>query len=117
MISETLLKKYAALIVSTGANVQPSQVVELTVSVEQHGFAALIMEACYRAGAKKVNVNWISEDQDRLNLLYADEKVLSEVLPWEEAKFKQMAEDRPCRIFIESDDPDAGAYLQERNLG
>ncbi len=107
MISETLLQKYAALIVSTGANVQPGQVVELTVSVEQHGFAALIMEACYRAGAKKVNVNWISEDQDRLNLLYADEKVLSEVLPWEEAKLKQMAEDRPCRIFIESDDPDA----------
>ena len=106
-VSETLLKKYAELIVRTGANVQPGQVVQLTVSVEQHAFAALIIEECYRAGAKKVNVDWVYDVQARLNFLYADEETLCTVLPWEEAKMKQMTVDLPCRIFIDSADPDA----------
>ena len=107
MISNALLQKYAALIVRNGANVQPGQVVRLTISVEQHDFAALVIEECYKAGAKKVNVDWTSDDQERLDMLYAEAEVLSEVLPWEEARLKQMVEDCPCRIFIESEDPDA----------
>ena len=107
MISENVLRKYAELIVRTGANVQPGQVVQLTIAVEQHEFAAMLTEECYRAGAKKVNLDWTSDVQSRLHYLYADEKVLSAVLPWEEAKMKQMTEDLPCRIFIESEDPDA----------
>ncbi|MBR5751874.1 MAG: aminopeptidase, partial [Clostridia bacterium] len=106
-ISEALLQKYARLIVRTGANVQPGQVVQLTVSVEQHAFAAMLAEECYRAGAKKVNVDWSSDAVSRLHYLYADEDVLSRVLPWEEEKMKQMAQDLPCRIFIASEDPDA----------
>ena len=106
-MNEKILKKYAELIVRTGANVQPGQVVQLAVSVEQHEFAMMVMEACYKAGAKKVNVDWRSDAQGRLNFQYADEETLGTVLPWEEAKMKQMTEDLPCRIFIASDDPDA----------
>ena len=106
-ISKALLQKYAALIVRTGANVQPGQVVQLTVSVEQHEFAAMVMEECYKAGAKKVNVDWTYDVQSRLNYLYAEQETLSTVLPWEEAKLKQMVEDLPCRIYIASEDPDA----------
>ncbi len=106
-ISKALLEKYASLIVRTGANVQKGQVVQLTVSVEQHDFAALVIKECYEAGAKKVNVEWQCDQQSRLNLLYADEDTLGTVLPWEEEKLKQMTRDLPCRIFIASDDPDA----------
>jgi len=106
-ISENLLRKYAELIVRTGANVQPGQTVLLTVSVEQHAFAALIIEECYKAGAKKVNVDWTFDAYSRLNYLYADTETLSTVLPWEKEKLSQMVEDLPCRIFIVSDDPDA----------
>ena len=106
-ITKGLLQKYAELIVRTGANVQPGQIVQLTISVEQHEFAALVIEACYQAGAKKVNVDWTSDIQSRLNFLYAEQDVLSTVLPWEEAKMKQMVDDLPCRIYIASEDPDA----------
>ncbi len=105
--NRNLLEKYASLIVCTGANVQRGQVVNLTISVEQHQFAALLMEACYRAGAKIVNIDWTSDIQNRMNYLYAEESVLSDVLPWQEAKIKQMVEDLPCRIIIASEDPDA----------
>ena len=106
-VSEKLLKKYAELIVHTGANVQPGQIVQLTISVEQHAFAAMVAEACYEAGAKKVNIDWTFDVQSRLNFLYADQDVLSGVLPWEEAKMKQMVEDLPVRIYVASEDPDA----------
>ena len=103
-VSEKLIRKYAELIVRTGANVQPGQVVSLTASVEQHAFAAMITEACYQAGAKKVNVDWQSDDQTRLHFLHAEQETLATVLPWEEAKMKQMVEDLPCRIYIVSDE-------------
>ncbi|MBQ6365607.1 MAG: aminopeptidase [Oscillospiraceae bacterium] len=115
-INGSLLQKYAELIVRTGANVRPGQTVQLTVAVEQHEFAALLTEECYRAGAKKVNVDWTSDDQSRLNFQYADEQVLAAVLPWEEAKLQQMVEDLPVRIFIESEDPDAMKSINPRKL-
>lgn len=67
----------------------------------------MVMEECYKAGAKKVNINWSCDQESRLNFQYATEETLSTVLPWEEEKLKQMVEDLPCRIFIESEDPDA----------
>ncbi|MBQ8092488.1 MAG: aminopeptidase [Clostridia bacterium] len=115
-ISKTLLQKYAELIVRTGANVQKDQVVQLTISVEQNAFAAMIMEECYKAGAKKVNVDWTFDMQSRLNYLYADQETLSAVLPWEEEKLKQMVKDLPCRIFIASEDPDAMNGIDPQKL-
>ncbi len=115
-VSEKLLRKYAELIVRTGVNVQPGQIVQLTISVEQHEFAALVIEECYKAGAKKVNVDWTSDVQSRLNFTYAQQDMLSAVLPWEEAKMKQMTEDLPCRIFIVSDDPDALSGIDPQKI-
>ena len=115
-ITKNILQKYAELIVHTGANVQPGQVVQLSISVEQHEFAALVTEECYKAGAKKVNLEWFSDVQDRLHFLYADQEVLSTVLPWEEEKMKQAVEDLPCRIYIASEDPDAMNGVDPKKL-
>jgi len=106
-ISENLLQKYAELIVRTGANVQKGQVVQLSISVEQHDFAARVIEECYKAGAKKVNVDWIFDRHAKLNYLFADQDTLAAVLPWEEEKMKQVVKDLPVRIYIASEDPDA----------
>ena len=115
-MTQELLRKYAELIVRTGANVRPGQVVQLTISVEQHAFAALMIEECYKAGAAKVNVDWTCDAQSRLNYLYAEEEILAKVLPWEEAKQKQMVEDLPCRIYIASEDPDAMRGVDPQKL-
>ncbi len=95
---------------------RPGQVVQLTASVEQHAFAALVIEACYRAGARRVNVNWESDEKTRLDFLYAEQEELSRVFPWEEEKARQMTEDLPCRIFLESEDPDAMAEIDPEKL-
>ena len=114
--SKELLQKYAELIVRTGANVQPGQIVQLTIGVEQHEFAAMVMEECYKAGAKKVNIDWICDVTGRLNYRDAEQEVLGKVLPWEEAKAKQMAEDLPVRIFVDSEDPDAMQGIDPHKL-
>ena len=116
-ISPTLLKKYADLIVRTGANVQPGQVVNISIAVEQHDFAAMLTEAAYDCGAKKVNIDWFFDAKDRLDYLNATTETLSEVLPWQEAKAKQQVDDLPvCRIYIASEDPDALAGIDPAKI-
>ena len=114
--SQEILQSYARLIVRSGANVRPGQTVLLFIAVEQASFAALLTEECYLAGAKKVQVDWQSDGISRLHFQYADQEVLSEVLEWEEAKARQMTVDLPCRIFIESEDPDALAGIAPEKI-
>ena len=111
MIADNLLRKYAELVVHVGANVQPGQVVRLVIAVDQYEFGMMIMEECYKAGAKKVNIDWSCDMQSRLNMLYADQETLAEVLPWEEEKMKQLTVDLPASIYIDSEDPDALAGI------
>ena len=106
-VTQEILQSYARLIARSGANVRTGQVVQLSISVEQAPFALLLAEECYEAGAKKVNVEWQSDGLSRLHFQYAAQETLGTVLPWEEAKAKQMVEDLPCRIYIASEDPDA----------
>ena len=110
------LRDYARLIVRSGANVQPGQKVRLTACVDQEELAAAVALECYEAGAKYVEVLWESEKMSRLHYLHADAETLGTVLPWEEARAKQMAEDLPVRIFIDSEDPDALSGLSPELL-
>ena len=114
--TKELLRKYARLLVRMGANVQKGQVVSLSAAVDQHEFACMVMEECYLAGAKKVDMDWSCDLQTRLNYLYADEAVLGEVQSWEVEKQKQAAVDLPCRIRIHSDDPDALAGIDSEKI-
>ena len=115
-MTQELLQSYARLIVRSGANVQPGQTVLLNIAVEQAPFAEMLTEECYKAGAKKVNVEWQSDAISRLHYTYADQEVLGTVLEWEEAKARQMTVDLPCRIFIASQDPDALAGIAPEKL-
>ena len=69
-MTKALMKKYARLIARVGANVQKGQGVMLYAETAQAPFAALVAEACYKAGAKWVEVNWSlpAADQARLPL-------------------------------------------------
>ena len=106
-ITQEVLRSYARLIVRSGANVQPGQPVLLYITVEQAPFAKMLTEECYLAGAKKVDIEWQSDEISRLHFLHAAQDVLSRVPEWEEVKARQMVMDLPCRIFVESEDPDA----------
>lgn len=60
-MKKTLLRKYAKAIVRIGANVQKGQSVRIDAEVSNEEFVALVVDEAYKAGAKKVRVNWSSD--------------------------------------------------------
>ncbi len=105
-MNEVLIKKYAQLIARVGANIQKGQKVRLWAEVDQVPLATAVVEECYKAGAARVEVIWSCGAMNRLDYQYASAEELGTVAEWEEARARQMTEDLPVRIFIESADPD-----------
>ena len=48
------LQKYASLIARTGANVQKGQEVFITAELDQPEFVKMVVDECYKAGAKRL---------------------------------------------------------------
>ena len=71
-MKKTVLRKYAQLIARSGVNIQKGQEVIIRAGLDQPEFIRILVEECYRAGAKKVNVDWSYDVHSRLNFLYAD---------------------------------------------
>ena len=50
----SVLRKYARLIARSGANVQKGQDVIIWADLDQPKFVELLVDECYKAGARKV---------------------------------------------------------------
>jgi len=105
-MKKSLLRKYAKLIATTGANVQKGQQVIVYAELDQPEFVQMVVEECYRAGAAKVMVDWAYQPLTKVNVRHRSLKTLSTVEKWEEEKFRWIADTLPCRIHLISDDPD-----------
>lgn len=105
-MKEAMFQKYAQLIVRVGANVQKDQKVRLWADVDQAPLAAMVVEECYKAGAARVEMNWMYGPINKLDYTYATAEELGTVQAWEEERARQMTDDYPVRIIIESSDPD-----------
>ena len=107
---------YAKLVIKYGINLQKGQDVVVYSSTHAVEFARYIVEEAYLAGARNVRVELNDEKIDYLTYKYCDEKVLGEVVPYQEAKAKHDADTLPCKIYIEDDDPDAFAGLDANKI-
>lgn len=105
-MNKTTLRKYAQLIVRCGANVQKKQEVVINCPVDQHDFALLVAEECYRAGASEVTMEWSYQPMTKLHYKKMTLKKLSEFPAWREEKLKHRANVLPAMLHILSDDPD-----------
>ncbi len=100
------IKKYAQCIVLKGANVQKDQIVDISIAADQYEFARLLVEECYKAGAKSVRVDFVDDVIYKLNVNNKSLETLTEFPLWEEEKLKYKVEHLPVRIYITSEDPD-----------
>ncbi len=105
-MNKTRLKKYASLIARVGANVQKGQEVIVQAELDQPEFVKMVVDECYRAGAKKVSVDWSYQPLTRSNVRYCSEKVLGSLEKWQIEKWEHQAEVLPCKIYLMSEDPD-----------
>lgn len=105
-MNKTMLKKYARLIVRVGANVQRGSRVVVYADVERADLTAEVVRDAYRCGASHVAVEWSHDEITRMHYTHRMTDVMTEIPRWEKEKMKDMAERLPCRIYIESSDPD-----------
>ena len=113
-MNKTRLKKYANLIARCGANVQKGQEVLINAELDQPEFVKMVVEECYRAGAKKVTVDWSYQPLTKLNVRYCSEKVLGSLDEWQLKKWEHQADVLPCKIYLMSEDPDGLAGVNQK---
>ena len=105
-MKKTVLRAYAKLIVRCGVNVQKGQEVMIFAGLDQPEFVQMVVEEAYRAKAKKVIVEWSYQPLEKLDTRCQTLKTLGTVEAWEKARQEHFCEVLPCRIYLESDDPD-----------
>lgn len=115
-MNKSTLRKYAELIVRAGANVQKGQDVVINSSVDNDELVAMIAAECYRAGARKVFVNWHSLKVNRVTGRMASLEALSKIEDWEVERIRHYSEDLPAMIHILSDDPDGMKGVDQLKL-
>lgn len=105
-MKQEILQKYAELIVRCGLNVQKGQEVIITAELDQPEFVTMCVEECYRAGAKKVLVSWTHQKIQKLHYENQSLETLSSLEKWQLEKWQWQVDCLPCKLYIESDDPD-----------
>ncbi len=106
-MNKTLLKNYAKLIVEVGANIKKGQDVVINARVNEAYFAELVVEACYKAKARSVRMEWSDDQITRLAYKYQTVNTLTTIPEYTLAKLQHDVDTLPASIYIESDDPDA----------
>lgn len=105
-MTKKVLRNYARLITKVGVNVQKGQEVVINAETDQPEFVALVAEECYKAGAKRVVVDWSYQPLTKLGVRYRTLKDLSRVEEYQEARLKYRLETLPAMIHLHSADPD-----------
>ena len=106
-MEEKLLRDYARLIACQGGHVIKGDEVWINAGLDQPEFVTMVVEECYKAGAKSVTVYWHHDPVQKLGYKYETVGTLSKVSPILMAKFKYWVKKLPTVIHIVSDDPDA----------
>lgn len=81
-VSEERLERYAELAVRVGANVAEGQHVDVFAGTEHLPLVRALARACYRAGAKWVNVFWQDAHLKRAKIELGPEEMLDWTPPW-----------------------------------
>lgn len=105
-MKKTVLRRYAHLIAKTGVNVQKGQEVFVYAGLDQPEFVQMVVEECYKLGAKKVVVDWDYQPLTKTHVKYRSLKTMSTMDNYIEAKWQHYVDEIPCKIYLESDDPD-----------
>ena len=105
-MKQTILRKYARLIARVGANIRKGQDVLIFCGLDQPKFVQLLVDECYKAGARKVKVEFDYQPLYKLDVRHQTVTTLGKVEEWEKARLQHYVDTLPCRIMLDSDDPD-----------
>lgn len=113
-MKKTVLRSYARLIAKSGASIKKGDYVIINAGLDQPEFINMIVDECYKAGAKKVMVEWSYLPKTKLDVRHMTQSELGKVELFEEEKLKFRLENDPAMIYILSDDPDGLAGINQK---
>jgi aminopeptidase len=99
-MDEGLLDRFADLIVSVGANVQPDQVVAVEALPEAQPLVHRIARLAYERGARFVDVQYFDPEVKRLRLEGAPDGTLGWVPPWLGRRILDLGDLDAARIVL-----------------
>ena len=115
-MKQTILRKYARLIARVGVNIQKGQDVIINCDLDQPKFVELLVDECYKAGAKKVTVDFNYQPLTKLHYRHRSVTNLSKVEEWEKARLQHYVDTLPCRIYLASEDPDGLKGINQEKM-
>ena len=99
-MDDSLLERYADLIVSVGANVQIDQVLAVEALPEAQPLVAAIARQAYERGARYVDVQYFDAQVKRIRGLHAREETLDWVPPWLGKRLLTLGEIDAARVVL-----------------
>ena len=105
-MKQTVLRNYAKLIARMGVNIQKGQDVIIWCQLDQPRFVELLVDECYKAGARKVTVEFRHQPLYKLEVRHQTVTTLAKVEEWEKARLQHYVDTLPCEISLVSSDPD-----------
>ena len=97
-ITPTEMRPYAKLIAKTGANIQSGQDVIISAELDQPEFICVLVEECYKLGARRVDVRWHHQPLERIHAIRGKIRALSETREWELKRLEEYTETLPVMI-------------------
>ena len=94
------LQAYAEIAVRLGANVQLGQRVVVRAYPEQYETARVVAAEAYRAGARKVSIDYVDQHLRRAEVEHAPEEALGRALEHELAEARSWGEDKVAVISL-----------------
>lgn len=113
---EKYYDEYAELIVKTGVNIRPDQLVVINVGVENTDFARRLAKAAYQAGAHDVTIVWHDEQFSLLRYQSVRPEVLSEFPEWRRMLYLDNAEEGAAFISVVSENPEIFNTVDPKRL-
>ncbi len=105
-MKQTVLRNYAKLIARKGVNIQKGQDVRIACELDQPKFVELLVDECYKAGARTVKVEFRHQPLAKLHVRHQTVTTMAKVEEWEKARLRHYINTLPCTIFLDSSDPD-----------
>ncbi len=115
-MKQTILRKYARLIARVGVNIQKGQEVIIRCDLDQPKFVEMLVDECYKAGAKKVRVEFDYQPLEKLHVRHQTVTTLARVEEWEKARLQHYVDTLPCRIYLASEDPDGLKGINQKKM-
>ena len=112
----TVLRNYARLIARVGVNIQKGQDVIIRCDLDQPKFVELLVDECYKAGARKVKVEFDYQPLEKLHVRHQTVTAMAKVEEWEKARLQHYADTLPCRIYLASEDPDGLKGINQEKM-